>query len=674
MSVVERRHRAQDNGWRLRALRFFFLALTLIVVGRLFMLQILEASTYKVLAEGQYSLYEQLVPQRGRIYVKDHGDSTEYPVATDAPKAFVYADPRKVTDPVALGLEIAKILKLDGLEEYQRFGMMVQLRNAGRITEAQELENLLRQERSAKLAAAAAETEAPMPAPAPVLAPEVLAVTPELLSEAGAVAGAAIETVGMEPFTLEGNPTATLIDRLSKRDDPYEPVARSVTDEELDLLKTLDTDALDYIVEAARAYPEPGFGGQVLGFLGRKDDGQPRGLYGLEGYFNDFLSGKPGHLNSQTDVSGRWIGVGNREFKPAIDGGDIVLTIDRTLQVKVCEILKRGVEQHRADSGTVVILEPKTGKVLAMCGAPDFYPAEYGHVEDAGVYNNTAIFSAYEPGSIFKTLTMAAAIDVGAVSPDSRFTDTGSVKIDTFTIHNAAQKVFGNVSMVEVLEESINTGMVWVMRQMGRDVLEDYVKKFGFGEPTGIQLKSEVAGTIASLDEWSEVYPATAAFGQGITVTPLQIVTAYAALANGGLLMKPYIVDELRYADGTVERTEPQEIRQVVSPATATTVGAMLVSVVEYGHGKKAGVPGYYIGGKTGTAQIARNGVYSTTEFNGSFAGYGPVQDPVFAMIVKIENPKEGVIYAESTAAPVFGEIAAFLLEYYGVAPERPIE
>lgn len=674
MSVVERRHRAQDNGWRLRALRFFFLGLTLVVVGRLFMLQILEASTYKVLAEGQYSLYEQLVPKRGRIFVRDYGDATEYPVATDAPKAFVYADPRKVTDPVALGTEIAKILKLDGLEEYQRYGMMLQLRSAGRITEAQELEAVLRQTRAEKIAAEALENEAPAPAPDPVPTPEALATDPVVAPETGMVSGVTVEAVEAEPFTLDGNPTAALIARLSKQDDPYEPVARSVNDEELDLLKTLDTEALDYIVEAARAYPEPGFGGQVLGFLGRKEDGQPKGLYGLEGYFNDFLAGKPGHLSSQTDASGRWIGVGSREFKPAIDGGDIVLTVDRTLQVKVCEILARGVELHNADSGTVVVLEPKTGKVLAMCGAPDFYPAEYGQVKDASVYNNSAIFSAYEPGSIFKPLTMAAAIDVGAVSPDSRFTDTGSVKIDTFTIHNAAQKVFGNVSMIEVLEESINTGMVWVMRQMGRETLEDYIRQFGFGEQTGIQLKSEVAGTIASLDEWSEVYPATAAFGQGITVTPLQIVTAYAALANGGVLMKPYIIDELRYADGTVEQTLPQEVRQVVSPATATTIGAMLVSVVEYGHGKKAAVPGYYIGGKTGTAQIARNGVYSATEFNGSFAGYGPVQDPVFAMIVKIENPKEGVIYAESTAAPVFGEIAAFILEYYGVAPERPIE
>jgi cell division protein FtsI/penicillin-binding protein 2 len=667
MSIAERRTRELENGWRLRALRFFFLALGLVIIVRLFTLQVLSATFYKTLAEGQYSLYEELVPERGRMYVRDHQDVTEYPVATAAPRAFVYADPRKVTDPIALGKDVARILKLEGLEEYERFTMLQQLQAAGRITEALELESLIRQERLAKSAAEAGES------PAPVDPPLTAEQSPEAV--AGQVAGVATEAPPvLEPLTLEGNPVAALIARLSKVDDPYEPVARNVTDEQLDLLKTLETDALDYVIEGARAYPEPGFGGQVLGFLGRKEDGQTVGLYGLEGYFDDFLSGQAGKLYSQTDVSGRFIGVGDRSLKPAIDGGDLLLTIDRTLQVEVCEILARGVDKFQADSGTVVILEPATGKVLAMCGSPDFYPQTYAEVEDASVYNNTAIFSAYEPGSIFKPITMAAALDVGAVTPDSRFTDPGSVTIDEFTIHNAANNVFGNVSMIEVLEESINTGMVWVMRQMGRENLKDYIHAFGFGEQTGIELKNEVAGTVASLEERAEIYPATASFGQGITVTPLQIATAYAALANGGKLMRPYIVEEMRYPDGTVERTEPEEVRQVISPSSATTIGAMLISVVEYGHGKKAGVPGYYIAGKTGTAQIARNGVYSATEFNGSFAGYGPVHDPKFSMIVKIENPKQGVIYAESTAAPVFGEIAAFLLEYYNIAPERVIE
>jgi cell division protein FtsI/penicillin-binding protein 2 len=667
MSVLERRHRGAENGWRMRALRFFFLGLVMAVIARLFMLQIWQGSTYKALAEGQYSLYEKLVPQRGRIFVKDHGDDTEYPVATEAPTAFVFADPRKVTDPVALGKELAKILRVEGLEEYEQFIVLEQLRAANLFTEAQQLETNMRLARWAK----EHDQEPPPQVPVPPPVPSTDGAADPLLAEATIESNLPSD---LPPLSLEDNPVAELIRRLSKPDDPYEPIARLVTDEQLDLIKALESEAIDYLIEDTRTYPEPGFGGQVLGFLGLTDDGQPRGLYGLEGYFDDYLTGKPGQLYSQNDASGRWIGVGDRHFRPAIDGGDLLLTVDRTLQVEVCKILARGVENFQADSGSVIVIEPSTGKILAMCGAPDFYPADYAQVEDVGVYNNPAIFSAYEPGSIFKPITMAAAIDVGAVTPDSRFTDPGEVEVDDFTIHNAANHVYGNVSMIEVLEESINTGMVWVMRQMGKSTLREYIHKFGFGEQTGIQLKSEVRADIESLDKQAEVYAATAAFGQGITVTPLQIAVAYAALANGGLMMKPYIVDAMRYPDGTIEKTEPEAIRQVISPTTATTIGAMLVSVVEYGHGKKAGVPGYYIGGKTGTAQIARNGVYSATEFNGSFAGYGPVHRPAFAMVVRIENPKQGVIYAESTAAPVFGEIAKFLLEYYGIAPERPVE
>lgn len=649
-----------DSSWRLRVLCWFFICLAVIVITRLFDLQVVTASKYKLWSKEQYSLYEMLVPGRGRIFVKDRGDDTEYPVATSAPLALVYADPRKVADPVQLGKDLASILKLDGLEEYERFVMVQTLRTAGRITEAQELENLIRLARRDKEVEGVSESVAGVEGV-------------EGATEIVAGVNDEVAAVTPEPLTLEGNPTAALIARLSKSDDPYEPVARNVTDEELELIKALKSEALDFMTEDARVYPEPGFGGQVIGFLGRDDKNHPKGMYGLEGYFNDLLAGKPGQRYSQTDVSGRIIGVGDRKFRPAIDGGDLLLTIDRTLQVKVCEILSKGVEQFQAKSGTVIVLEPKTGRVLAMCGAPDFFSGDYGHVEDANVYNNTAIFQAYEPGSVFKPITMSAAIDAGAVTPDDRFTDVGYVEFEDFTIHNANDHVFGNVSMIEVLEESINTGMVWVMRRMGHDNFKKYVRDFGFGEVTGIQLKSEVPGTIASLDEKSEVYSATAAFGQGMTVTPLQIVSAYGAMANGGILMKPYVVDEVRYPDGTTERTLPQAVRQVISSTTATTIGAMLISVVEYGHGKKAAVPGYYIGGKTGTAQIARHGVYSTTEFNGSFAGYGPVQDPVFAMIVKIESPKD-VIFAESTAAPIFGEIAKFILDYYGVAPDRQIE
>jgi stage V sporulation protein D (sporulation-specific penicillin-binding protein) len=622
---------------RLLFLRGFFILFALSIGLRLFYLQVISAPFYSALAEGQYSLYEELVPRRGKIFVRDFNDSTEYPVATVAQKAFVYVDPRKIEDPVGLGKSLAHILSIDGVEEYETIGLVKELDKTGRKDEALALEKTILERRE-------------------ITVPE----NPEEID--GMVLGAMDE---------HPNQVEALIARLSKSDDPYEPVARNVTEEQLDLIKALDEDAISYVSEDARSYPEPGFGGHVLGFLGRSEDGKESGFYGVEGYFDEFLSGSTGSLYSQTDAGGSWIGVGQRTFTPAVDGGDVLLTIDRTLQVHACAKLKEGVAKYKADGGALVIIEPSTGRVLAMCGAPDFDPKTYGEVEDFSAYNNPAIYEPYEPGSIIKPLTMAGAIDVNAVRPDSTFDDPGFVTIDDFTIHNSGDKAYGVVSMIQVLEDSVNTGMVWVMRRMGGNTLRDYFERFGFGALTGIELKTEAPGTIASLEESAEIYPATASFGQGITTTPIQIASAYAALANDGVYMKPHIVDEIRYADGTVEKVEPEAVRQVISPKTSTTIGAMLVSVVEYGHGKKAAVPGYYIAGKTGTAQIAENGSYSETAFNGSFAGYGPVHNPRFAMVVKIENPKEGVIFAESTAAPIFGEIAKFMLEYYGVAPER---
>lgn len=597
----------------MKTLRFGFLAGIAVIVVRLSVLQVAEASWYRALSEGQHAIYEELVPTRGSIYVKDRGDETEYAVATNEPRAFVYADPRLVLEPINTGKAIAKVLQLEGWDDDQ------------------------------------------------------------VTSAAGTEGGIPLEaTTDGETEAIEQTETEILIERLSKLDDPYEPVARDVSQDKLDAILSQNLAGIDYILEDVRTYPENGFGGHVLGFLGHDGDSGRQGLYGIEGYFNDFLAGVTGALYSETDASGRWIGVGARSFTPAVDGGDVLLTIDRTVQYMACGMLRDGVARFQADGGALVIIHPSTGRVLAMCSVPDFDPNDYGNVDDVRVYNNTAIFEAYEPGSIFKPIAMAAAVDIGAVTPNTTFEDTGSVQVDDYTIKNSDQKAHGLVTMTDVLDESLNTGMVWIMRKMGRDVLAEYIARFGFGNLTGIELSTEAPGTIDALGEAAEVYAATASFGQGITVTPLQIAAAYAAIGNGGALMQPYVVEEMRYPDGTVETRQPKKIRQVLSQKTATTLGAMLVSVVENGHGRRAGVPGYYIAGKTGTAQVAGQGGYLAGVSNGSFAGFGPVGNPQFAMVVKLENPKT-VEWAESSAAPIFGQIADFLLEYYDIAPERPL-
>ena len=479
-----------------------------------------------------------------------------------------------------------------------------------------------------------------------------------------------------EVFGYDDEQVLKLAGRLGNAEDPYEPIERRVNDETLARVVDLDLAGISYVRETTRFYPEAEMSGHVIGFLGSNEDGTLAGKYGIEGFFNTELSGTPGFLRSEQDISGRLIAIGDRSFEPAIDGADIVLTLDRTIQYVACSALHAAVEKHGADSGSVVILEPSTGRVLAMCGAPDFDPNDYRNVSSIDVFNNPAIFDAYEPGSIFKPVTIAAALDTAAITPSTTFEDTGSLMIDDWPkpIMNAEGKVYGVISMTTALEESVNTGMIFAMRKMGQDAFADYVKSFGFGEGTGIELETEAEGDVSSLDLGPEIYAATASFGQGITVTPLQMAAAYAAIANGGMLKSPYVVDEVIRSDGTSDVREPVDVRRVIESKTARLLGAMLVSVVENGHGKQAGVPGYYIAGKTGTAQVASsNGTgYDENMTIGSFAGFGPVEDPKFAMVVRLDNPKD-VKWAESTAAPLFGEIAKFLLQYFEVPPNRPM-
>lgn len=569
----------------MKAFRVGMVAFAAVITLKLFVLQVLDHSTYKALASGQHEIFKELFPSRGDILIHDLKDGTVLPIATVQQVAFVYADPRKVEDADRTAEELGELFgfdeeKVDALEE-----------------------------------------------------------------------------------------------RLKDREDPYEPIERDVTDEMLDQLIALELPGVFYLREEGRLYPEQGLGGHAVGFVGSGEDGTMAGRYGIEGYFNEELTGTPGFLRSERDIAGRLIAIGDRSIEPAVDGSDVVLTLDRTIQYTACTKLHAAVAKHGADGGSVVIIEPQTGKILAMCGSPDFEPDSYNEVESIDTFNNPAIFSSYEPGSIFKTITIAAALDAGAITPTTTFEDTGSVMVDGWPkpIGNAEGKVYGVVDMTVALEESVNTGMVFAMRQTGMEAFVEYVKNFGFGVRTGVELETEAAADISSLDIGEEVYAATASFGQGITATPLQMAAAYAAIANDGVLMKPYIVEDVIHPDGTKESRLPQEIRRVIQAKTARLLGAMLVSVVENGHGKRAGVPGYYIGGKTGTAQVADGAGYSLDKTIGSFAGFGPVNNPKFAMVVRIDNPKD-VQWAESTAAPLFGDIASFLLQYFEVPPERAVE
>jgi cell division protein FtsI/penicillin-binding protein 2 len=298
-------------------------------------------------------------------------------------------------------------------------------------------------------------------------------------------------------------------------------------------------------------------------------------------------------------------------------------------------------------------------------------------VEDMNIYNNPVIFEQYEPGSVFKTITMAAALNEGVVTPQTAYVDKGRIKVQGWDgyIKNsdyATKGAHGEVDMNYVLEHSLNTGAIYAMQLTGPDKFSDYVERFGFGQRTGIELEAEARGDLKNLDKGSvaEVYAATASYGQGISVTPLQMVMSYAAIANDGILMKPFMVKKIIKDDSEEDITRPVQIRRVISERSSELLSGMLVNVVRGGHAEKAAVEGYYVGGKTGTAQVASSvGGYGSKTIH-TFIGMAPIDDPKFVMLVKLDNPSNAR-YSASSAAPLFGDIADFILDYYKVPKER---
>lgn len=437
-------------------------------------------------------------------------------------------------------------------------------------------------------------------------------------------------------------------------------------------IKELNLTGIGLEPEVARFYPEGELASHVLGFVGFKGDKRV-GQYGIEGRYEKNLAGNQGIIGIEKDLAGRWITFASRNLIPALDGDDIYLTIDPAIQFKAQEVLNKTVKEHQAAGGSVIVLNPKTGAILAMASNPGFNPNEYNKVPDIADYTNTILAADYEPGSIFKPITMAAALDQSKVNPDTVYEDKGTVEFpESLVIRNSDNEAYGTQTMSQVLEKSLNTGAVFAQQQLGAEDFKKYVYRFGFGKPLGIELPGEVMGNLSNLNKKGEIFFATGSFGQGITVTPLQIINAFGAIANGGQMMKPYVVGKIVHSDQTEEVVYPTPLDRVISQKTAAQVSAMLVNVVENGHGKRAGVKGYYVAGKTGTAQVAykdRPG-YDPGKNIGSFIGFGPVDDPAFVMLVRIDHPKD-VKFAESTAAPAFGEIASFILNYMQIPPSR---
>lgn len=490
----------------------------------------------------------------------------------------------------------------------------------------------------------------------------LLYINPKEIEDKEAVVAKLVEILGMKKEDVE-----------SKFNDEavYVIVMHKLSKEQSEKVTAANLKGVYLQAENWRYYPEATLASAILGFVNDEGDGN----YGVEQFFNDILKGVNGYLNEETDANGVKIAFGSDGSTPAIDGSDIYLTIDRYIQGMAEKTLQDTVKKYSADSGSIIVMDKMTGAILALANAPVFDPNNYASVTDYSVFKNRAVTDLYEPGSVFKAITLAAGEDSGKITPETTYTDTGSVILDGNAIKNSDLKAHGLQTMSYVLAESLNTGTTFVEQLIGKDTFYNYIKKFGFGDLTGIEFNSEAAGKVYKPSELNEHGYATMSFGQSISTTALQMIQAYAAIANDGVMMKPHIVDKTIDATGKTTTTEPTVVRTVISEAAAADMKKMLVGVVENGHGKQAQVSGYKIAGKTGTAQVVKeDGTgYEKGKNIGTFVGFPIAEGANFVVLAKIDNPK-GVQWAESTAAPAVGTMLDYLLKYYQIPPTESVK
>ncbi|MBU0982098.1 penicillin-binding protein 2 [Patescibacteria group bacterium] len=726
------------------------------IVLRLFFLQVIHHGYYKAIAQREQQGYTTLPSRRGEILIDDYHSGDVYKLATNTTLDMIYADPTLIDDPDLLASTLAPLLfdleierELDDkrLEEEEK--TISEIENEELRKEAEDkLKPKTDEELAADFEANLRDILARKTRDVILIAEDLDELTlqelkdlkleglevsdggnlyafPSKISNKSATAKRLAEVFGTDADGLE----STLLGKnryviLKHKLEPE--ISKQIEtileeDRQLEEPKFLGIRLKE---EYFRFYPEGELAAQVLGYVNSAGDGQ----YGMEGTFNDILKGKDGIFTSQLDAYGKQITVGTSIIEEAQDGADITLTIDRAIQLQVERYLAQGVEEYQADSGQVIVMNPKTGAILAMAQYPTFNPNTYGDVfekeeitlseedkeknffirgteeepiywlylhkdpdvriqlfPDANapekyfgyinkvgpeVYKNKMVQEVYEPGSVFKPLVMGAAVDSDEVTANTTFVDSGPLQVDEYEIHTFDDTYHGIETMTQVLQHSCNTGMAWVAMKMGRNLMYSYLKNYGFTERTGITINDEVTGTLEYYDYWADSELVTKAFGQGISVTPLQLIQAYTTLANGGIMMQPQIIKQIEYPDGSVETFEPQIVRQVLEKESAETITAMMVATAE--SYLSLALDNHYFAGKSGTAQTYKWGkaLKGRGTTIGSFVGFGPIDDPIFIVLVKLDRPRT-VEWGASTAGFIYKNIATYLFDYYNIPPDK---
>ncbi|MFH0345563.1 stage V sporulation protein D [Bacillus vallismortis] len=448
------------------------------------------------------------------------------------------------------------------------------------------------------------------------------------------------------------------------------PEGRKISNEKAKEIKALDLKGVYVAEDSIRHYPFGSFLSHVLGFAGIDN----QGLLGLEAYYDDDLKGEKGSVKFYTDAKGKKMPDEADDYTPPKDGLDMKLTVDSKVQTIMERELDNAEAKYHPDGMIAVAMNPKNGEILGMSSRPDFDPANYQSV-DPSVYNrNLPVWSTYEPGSTFKIITLAAALEEQKVNlKRDQFYDKGHVEVDGARLRCWKRGGHGLQTFLEVVQNSCNPGFVELGERLGKDKLFKYIKDFGFGQKTGIDLQGEGTGILFPLDRVGPVEQATTAFGQGVSVTPIQQVAAVSAAVNGGTLYTPYIAKEWidPVTKKTVKKQSPIAKKQVISEGTSKQIRYALESVVAEGTGRNAFVEGYRVGGKTGTAQKVKDGKYLENNHVVSFIGFAPADDPSLVVYVAVDNPKGTIQFGGTVAAPIVGNIMRDSLPEIGVKPRK---
>ena len=757
---------------RLRILFVCMGVVTAMIISKLFYLQVVKYDHYIDLALKNQQGFKKLPASRGQILIKDYHSNDSFKLATNTTYETLFADPSMVNEPRVIAEKLGPLLfdpKLALQIESERVleQKKVLSENPELTEEDQELLiqpkslEVLRQDYTADLIAKISAKKRSKvlldndPATALIFEIRALGLPGVEANEKGIfLYPEQISDYRKYAKLLAPKLDISLKSLMSalKGSNKYVVLKKRLAPELVSQLKemfVLDKKmyfGLGFQSESYRFYPEGELLAQVVGYTNVEG-----GQYGLERDMDELLSGEDGLFKAKVDGLGKQLTVDSETLiNPAVNGSDIYLTIDRSVQMFVEKVLKEDVQAYGADAGQVIVMRPKTGEIVALANYPTFDPnkfyealdrkefeppkievedlenpgftklvedenwkdkvkveKEYGTIktyfyEDeesykrvellpvldknkklkfyevyknkvgSAVFPNRTVFDAYEPGSVFKPITMAGALNSNLLTPETTVNDDGPIRVDEFKINNALNEHYGVIDMTQVLETSNNIGMAFVAKTLGRRLFFDYIEKFGFGVPTGLEVKNERDGLVKSHLRWAESELVTHAFGQGLTVTPMQMIQAFSAVINDGILVKPYMIEKIVADKGVETVTEPTVVRRVVSKETSNMLRVMLESVVVNGQGKVARVPGFSVGGKTGTAQTYKNGKPLSgpgTTFT-TFVGFAPVDNPEFIILTKFDKPRSSQ-WASATAIYTFQKIAKFMLDYLAIPPSR---